>query len=70
MEEDLKINFIEAFQAIEASFADEETAAHLGILSGNPILLTERTMYDEKHRSVEMVDTIYEANLYKCCLHL
>jgi GntR family transcriptional regulator len=70
MEDDLKINFIEAFQTIEASFADEETAAHLGILPGNPTLFTERIMYAEKGRPVEMVNTIYEANLYKCCLHL
>ena len=70
MEDDLKINFIEAFQTIEASFADEEAAAHLGILPGNPTLLTERIMYAEKGRPVEMVKTIYEANLYKCCLHL
>lgn len=27
-------------------------------------------MYAEKDRPVEMVNTIYEANLYKCCLHL
>jgi len=28
MEDDLKINFIEAYETIEASYADEETAAH------------------------------------------
>jgi GntR family transcriptional regulator len=70
MEDDLKINFIEAFQTIEASFADEETAAHLGILPGMPTLLMERTMYAEKGKPVELVNTIYEANSYKCCLHL
>ena len=36
MEEDLKINFIEAYQTIEGSFADEETASHLGIQPGCP----------------------------------
>jgi len=70
MEDDLKINFIEAFETIEASFADEETAAHLGILPGVPTLFTERIMYDERGKPVELVNTIYEANLYKCCLHL
>jgi DNA-binding GntR family transcriptional regulator len=70
MEDDLKINFIEAFQTIEASFADEEIAAHLGILPGNPTLFTERIMYAEKGKPVELVHTIYEANQYKCCLHL
>ncbi|MCK7514035.1 MAG: UTRA domain-containing protein [Desulfobacterales bacterium] len=42
MEDDLKINFIEAFQTIEASFADEETAAHLGVSQGVPTLLMEQ----------------------------
>jgi GntR family transcriptional regulator len=70
MEDDLKINFIEAFETIEASFADEETAAHLGILPGVPTLFTERIMYAERGKPVELVNTIYEANLYKCCLHL
>jgi GntR family transcriptional regulator len=70
MEDDLKINFIEAFQTIEASFADEETAAHLGILPGVPTLLMERIMYAEKGKPVELVNTIYEANSYKCSLHL
>jgi len=70
MEDDLKINFIEAFQTIEASFADDETARHLGILPGNPTLFTERIMYAEKGKPVEMVNTIYQANLYKCCLRL
>jgi GntR family transcriptional regulator len=70
MEDDLKINFIEAFQTIEASFADEETAAHLGITQGVPTLLVERIMYAEKGKPVELVKSIYEANSYKCCLHL
>jgi GntR family transcriptional regulator len=70
MEDDLKINFIEAFQTIEVSFADEETATHLGIHPGVPTLLTERIMYTEKGKPVELVHTIYEANQYKCCLQL
>jgi GntR family transcriptional regulator len=70
MEDDLKINFIEAFQTIEASFADKETATHLGILPGNPVLLLERIMYTEGHRPVELVNTIHEAGLYKCCMSL
>jgi GntR family transcriptional regulator len=70
MEDDLKINFIEAFETIEASFADEETAVHLGVLPGVPTLFTEMIMYDERGKPVELVNTSYEANLYKCCLHL
>lgn len=70
MEDDFKINFIEAFQTIEASYADEEMAEHLGILPGNPVLITERIMYAEKGRPVELVNTIYEAGLYKGSLRL
>ena len=70
MEEDFKINFLEAYQTIEASFADEETAAHLGIQPGVPTLLMERIMYAEKGRPVELVNSIYAAGSYKCCLHL
>ena len=70
MEEDLNVNFTEAFQTIEASFADEEIAEHLGIVSGNPTLLTERIMYDQNGKPVELVNTIYEAGSYKSCLHL
>jgi GntR family transcriptional regulator len=70
MEDDLKINFLEAYQTIEGSFADEETAVHLGIQPGVPTLLMERIMYSEKGRPVELVNSIYEAGSYKCCLHL
>jgi len=70
MEDDLKINFIEAFQTIEASFADAEAATHLGIPPGVPVLFTERIMYAEKGKPVELVNTIYQASQYKCCFHL
>lgn len=70
MEDDLKIEFLQAFQTIEASIADEETAARLGISPGVPTLLTERIMYAEKGRPVELVNTVYEAGQYKFCLKL
>jgi len=58
MEDDLKINFIEAYETIEASFADEETAVHLGIAPGVPTLVTERIMNAEKGKPDEHVNTI------------
>jgi GntR family transcriptional regulator len=70
MEEDLRVNFIEAYQTIEASFADEETASHLGLQPGVPTLSIERIMYTEKGKPVELVNSIYGAGSYKCCLHL
>ncbi len=70
LEDDMKIHFTEAFQTLEASFADDEVASHLGITPGAPTLMTERIMYAEKGRPVELVNTFYEASLYKCCLQL
>lgn len=70
MEDDLKINFLQAFQTIEASIADEEVATHLGILPGVATLVTERIMYAEMGRPVELVNTVYQSGLYKCCLRL
>ena len=70
LEEDLKINFTEAFQTIESSFADAETAEHLGIRPGSQTLLTERIVYGGNGKPVELVRTIYSADQYKCCLSL
>ena len=70
LEDDLRINFLEALQTIEVSFADEETASHLGILPGNPTLYTERIMYADRGKPVEIVNTIYKADSYKCCISL
>ncbi|MEW6671351.1 MAG: GntR family transcriptional regulator [Thermodesulfobacteriota bacterium] len=70
MEDDLKIKFIEAYQTIEASFADKEAAEHLGVPVGVPTLVTERIMYAEKGKPVELVNTIYAAGQYKCCFQL
>lgn len=70
LEDDLGINFIESFQTIEASFADPETASHLEVPTGIPTLSTERIMYAENGKPVEIVNTIYDASLYKYSLHL
>ena len=70
LEEDLGINFSEALQTIEASFADVETAEHLGIQPGSQTLLIERIMYDADNKPVEMVQSTYDANSYKFSLSL
>jgi GntR family transcriptional regulator len=70
LENDFQVDLSEAFQTIEASFADAETAGHLGIMPGNQILFIERIMYNEQRRPVELVRNSYEANLYKCCLSI
>ena len=70
MEEDLGIQFAEAFQTIQASFADQELAEKLSVPAGLPILFVERVMFDEKHRPVEMVQSSYRGDLYKYIVRL
>ena len=53
MEQDLGIQFTEAFQTIEASFADQEVSEQLGFVSGSPILLVERIMYTRKRKPLK-----------------
>lgn len=70
MEENLGIQFTEAFQTIEASFADQEVSEQLGIVSGSPILLVERIMYTKKRKPVEVVQSSYRGDLYKYIVRL
>ncbi len=70
IEEDLGIRFTEAFQTIEASFADSEVSEQLGLVSGSPILLVERIMYTQKRKPVEAVQSSYRGDLYKYIVRL
>ena len=70
MEQDLGIRFTEAFQTIEASFADQEVAHKLGIPSGSPILFVERIMYAKNRKPVEVVQSSYRGDLYKYIVRL
>ncbi len=70
IEEDLGIRFTEAFQTIEASFADTEVSEQLGVMSGSPILLVERIMYTQKRKPVEVVKSYYRGDLYKYIVRL
>jgi len=70
MEKDLGIFFEEAFQTIEASFADQEVADQLGILSGTSILYIERIMYGKNKRPVEYVQSSFRGDLYKYIVRL
>jgi GntR family transcriptional regulator len=60
LEKDLGIKFSEAVQTIEASYADQETAEKLEVMSGASILVVERIMYDENQKPVEI---FYSANV-------
>ena len=70
LEQDLGIQFTEALQTIEASFADKEVAEQLGITSGSPILFVERIMYTKKRKPVELVRSSYRGDLYKYIVRL
>jgi GntR family transcriptional regulator len=70
MVEDLGIEFTEAFQTIQASFADQEVAEQLGIASGSPVLFVERIMYGKRLRPIELVQSSYPGDLYKYIVRL
>ena len=70
LEQDLGIRFTEAFQTIEASFANREVAERLEIPPGSPILFVERIMYTRKRRPVEVVQSSYRGDFYKYIVRL
>ncbi len=70
MEQNLGLTFTEAYQTIEASFANQEVAEKLGIQSGSPVLFVERIMYTKKRKPVELVQSSYPGDLYKYILRL
>lgn len=63
-EQDLGIQFGEAFQTIQASFADQEISEQLGWTPASPILFAERIMYDRKDKPFELVQSSYRGDLY------
>jgi GntR family transcriptional regulator len=65
LEQDLGIRFSEAVQTIEASFADQEVAEHLGVPSGSPVLFIERIMYTNKGQPLEIFQSSYRGDMYK-----
>jgi GntR family transcriptional regulator len=65
LERDLRVEFTEAVQTIEASFADQEVAEKLEVTSGSPILFVEKIMYTKQHKPVELFQSWYRGDLYK-----
>jgi GntR family transcriptional regulator len=65
LEQDLGIQFTEAVQTIEASFADQAVAEKLEVPSGSPILFVEKIMYTKKHQPIELFRSSYRGDLYK-----
>ena len=69
LEEDLGIEFTDAVQTIEATFADTEVAENLGINSGFPVLFVERIMFAKKHKPIELYQSFFRGDLYKFIVH-
>jgi GntR family transcriptional regulator len=65
LERDLKVEFTEAVQTIEASFADQEVAEKLEVASGSPILFVEKIMYGKQHKPIELFQSSYRGDLFK-----
>lgn len=70
LEQDLGIQFTEAFETIEASFADQKIAEKLGILTGSPIIFIERIMYTKNQKPVELVQSSIRGDAYKYIVRL
>jgi len=70
IEQDLGITFTEAFQTIEASFADQEVSEKLGMPFGSPVLFVERVMYTKNKKAVEVVQSSYRGDIYKYIVRL
>lgn len=68
LEQKLKIEFSQAFQTVEATYANDEIAEHLGVNKGESILLLERIVYSTKGVPVSLANTAYEGSSYKFSL--
>jgi GntR family transcriptional regulator len=65
LEEDLGIQFGEAFQTISSIFANHEVAEKLGIPSGSPMLFVERIMYTKRLKPVALSEISYRGDRFK-----
>jgi hypothetical protein len=70
MEQELGIKLVEAFQTLEAKFADQETSKYLHIEPGTPILFIERIMYTTKQKPIELVQSSTRGDSNKYILRL
>lgn len=70
LEEDLGIQLSEADQTVEAIIADTTTAELLGIRVGEPLLKTERVVYDVDMKPVEYVSVCYRADRFAYAMKL
>lgn len=65
LEIEIGIDFNEAFQTIEAAFADQEISDKLKIPSGAPMLSVVRTMYAKKRAPSLLSHILYRGDLFQ-----
>ncbi len=70
LEDELGIRPVEADQSVKATIADSEVALLLEIRVGDPLLKTERTVYDRRKKPVEYVSALYRADQYAYTMKL
>lgn len=70
LEEDLGIRLSEADQAVQATIADAAIAARLDLRVGDPLLNSERVVYDVHKQPVEYVSSLYRADKYAFTMKL
>ncbi len=70
LEDELGIRPVEADQSVKATIADSEVASLLEIRVGDPLLKTERTIYDNRSKPVEFVSALYRADQYAYTMKL
>jgi GntR family transcriptional regulator len=70
LEQDLGIRLSEADQAVKATLADAAIATLLELRVGDPLLNSERIVYDVKKRPVEYVSSLYRADQYAFTMKL
>lgn len=70
LEQDLKLEFAEAFQSIQATFATREIADKLEVPSGSPTLFVERILYTTKQKPIQILQAYYRGDLFKYIVRL
>jgi GntR family transcriptional regulator len=70
LEQDLNIQFTDAYEIIRSSFADQEISDNLQIPSGSSILRIERIMYTKRHKPIEILQASYRGDLFQYVVRL
>ena len=70
LEQDLKIEFSEAVQTMQATFANQEVADKLEVPSGSPTLFVERILYAKNLKPIQIFQAYYRGDLFKYIVRL